>query len=178
MNYFRLFWNRSLKFNWQFGLFLILLFGIPRFVLVLGANETGNYNFTSIIFIVMWLTPFLLLNKEGRKAIGIQKPKKLYSLLNAFILGIAICVIVYLLGIWLYGNTLSNWFVYISKSYEGSLPADFASAKHIFFISFVIVSMTFSPIGEELLYRGLIHESFVKNWGNKKHLLWTVRLLP
>lgn len=31
-------WTRFFRYNWAFGLFLVLLFGIPRFVLVLEAN--------------------------------------------------------------------------------------------------------------------------------------------
>ncbi|MGB5272361.1 MAG: hypothetical protein WBN52_17855, partial [Eudoraea sp.] len=67
-----LFRFRKLQFNWQFGLTLILLFGIPRFLLVLEANRTGNYNFTSIIFVIMVLAPFLLLSNKGREIIGIK----------------------------------------------------------------------------------------------------------
>jgi len=67
-NYFRPFWERFLQLNWKFGLFLILIFGVPRFVIVLNANETGNYNFTSIIFIIMWLTPFLLLKGTSKNS--------------------------------------------------------------------------------------------------------------
>jgi hypothetical protein len=36
------------------------------------------------------------------------------------------------------------------------------------FIVFCIITMTFSPIGEELLYRGMIHESFVVKFGQNK----------
>jgi len=86
----------------------------------------------------------------------------------AFTLGALTCVAVYFLGIWLYGNTLSNWLVYIAKSYQGSLPPDFEASKQLYFIIFAIISVTFSPIGEELLYRGLIHESFVKRMGEQK----------
>ena len=38
----------------------------------------------------------------------------------------------------------------------------------MYFAIFAIIGMTFSPIGEELLYRGLIHQSFVPKFGNNK----------
>ena len=90
-----LFRGNRLRFNWQLGLTLIMLFGIPRFLVVLEANRTGNYNFTSLIFIIMWLTPFLLLKKEGRKMIGIKWTNKVQWLVISFVLGILACTIVF-----------------------------------------------------------------------------------
>jgi len=157
-----------IKFNWQFGLTLILLFGIPRIILVLEANRTGNYNFTSLIFVVMWLTPFLVLKKDGRNLMGIKKPLRKQWLLYSFLLGIAMCVVVFFLGEYLYQQSTENWFVYISNSY-GGIPSDgfTGKVKLIYFALFAIIGMTFSPIGEELLYRGLIHQSFVSRFGEK-----------
>jgi uncharacterized protein len=163
----------KLNFNWQFGLTLILLFGIPRFLLVLEANRTGNYSFTSIIFVLMWLTPFLLLKKEGRIIIGLKRPRSIKWLFYSFLMGISACILIFFLGKYLYQSTIENWFVYISNSY-GSIPADGLKGgnKLIYFIIFAVIGMTFSPIGEELLYRGLIHQSFVpKIGGNKASIL-------
>lgn len=161
--------EKLFKFNWQFGLALILFFGIPRFWFVLQANATGNYNFTSVIFLLMWLTPFVLLTKQGRRTIGIKKPKNYIWLFYSFLLGIIFCTIVYLLGKWLYHDTINNWFVYISNSY-GSISSQEleGSNRNIYFAIFAIIGITFSPIGEELLYRGLIHQSLVSKFGNNK----------
>tara|TARA_R110002167_G_scaffold23281_4_gene82715 strand:- start:50 stop:793 length:744 start_codon:yes stop_codon:yes gene_type:complete len=159
----------KLKFNWQFGLALILLFGIPRFVLVLEANKSGNYSFTSIIFLIMWLAPFVLLTKEGRQFIGIKWTKNLQWLARSFVLGILACAVIFLLGKYLYQDAIENWFVYISKSY-GNIPVEELNGNHkkIYFAVFAVIGMTFSPIGEELLFRGLIHQSFVSKFGNNK----------
>ena len=159
----------KLKFNWQFGLTLILLFGVSRFFFVLEANRTGNYSFTSIIFVLMWITPFLLLKKEGRNIIGLKRPRNIKWLFYSFLLGVFACIIVFILGKYLYQNTIENWFVYISNSY-GSIPADGLKGynRQIYFAIFAVIGMTFSPIGEEFLYRGLIHQSFVPEFGNNK----------
>ncbi|MGB5170465.1 MAG: CPBP family intramembrane glutamic endopeptidase [Eudoraea sp.] len=164
--YFR---SNKLRFNWQLGLFLILLFGIPRFVLVMEANRTGGYGLISIIFLIMWLVPFVLLNKAGQKLIGIRKPRNYRWLLPSFLLGILACSFVFALGIYLYELQIENWFVYISKSY-GGIPQESLSGndKTIHFLVLVLTGMTFSPIGEELLYRGLIHQSFVPLFGDNK----------
>ncbi|MBT8256850.1 MAG: CPBP family intramembrane metalloprotease [Bacteroidia bacterium] len=156
----------ALKFNWQLGLSLILIFGLPRFFLVLQANQTGNYNFTSLIFVLMALTPFILLTRNGRLAIKLKRPKSIGWILISLLLGLAAGILMYMLGKGLYGETISNWYVYISRSY-GSLPAgeSFESQKLTFFLIFAVIGMTFSPIGEEFLYRGLIHQSFVQRFG-------------
>jgi membrane protease YdiL (CAAX protease family) len=165
-NFFRF---NSLRFNWKFGLILILLFGIPRFLIVLDANRSGNYNFTSVIFVIMALSPLVLLNKDGRRAIGLKKSKNPFWLIKSFVLGILICTLIFLLGKVLYGESIDNWFVYISKSYR-SIPVEELKGnnKPLYFAMFALIGMTFSPIGEELLYRGLIHQSFVPSFGDNK----------
>ncbi len=168
MNDFRFKLKSSLRFNWQFGLALILLFGIPRFIIVLNANRTGDYSLTSIIFLLMWVTPFILLTRQGRNSIGIKKPEKYLWLIYSFIFGIAACTIVYFIGQWFYQNTTSHWFVYISNSYSIPIEQLEGTNRNIYFAIFAVIGMTFSPIGEELLYRGLIHQSFVAKFGKNR----------
>jgi len=161
-------WARLFRFDWKFGTALILIFGIPRFILVLFANTTGNYSSVPALFLLMWIAPFILLTKKGRKAIGMRSPRNYTWLFYAFIIGALVCTAVFLIGVLLYEKSLGNWYVYIAQSYQlpaGELrPTD----KRIYFIIFAIIGMTFSPIGEELLYRGLIHQSFVSRFGETR----------
>ncbi|WP_419213082.1 hypothetical protein ACNR9Q_02815 [Maribacter sp. X9] len=60
-------WRRVFNFNWKFGLFLILLICIPRFVLVLHGNVIGNMQFVGIMMLMMVIAPFVFLSKYGRK---------------------------------------------------------------------------------------------------------------
>lgn len=155
-------------YNYKFGLFLILLFGIPRFILVLDANSSGGgYGYVSIIFILMWFTPFILLSKEGRKNIGIRKPQNYIWLLYSFLIGFAFCAVMFFIADILFGDTINNCFNYISRSY--AVPAEaLETNRFMFFAMFSLVGMTFSPIGEELLYRGVVHGSFVDQFGERK----------
>jgi membrane protease YdiL (CAAX protease family) len=164
-NCFRSFFSR-LEFGWQLGLVLILLWGIPRFLIVMGANMSGNYQYVSIIFLTMIILPFLLLNSLGRKKIGLTKPI-IIAIIIALISGIIFCMVMYLTASRLFEGTTKNWFVYISRSFS-NLPKDLSySDRTIFFIIYAVISMTFSPIGEEFFYRGLVHECFSKSWGNR-----------
>jgi len=163
----RPFWNRLFNFNWKFGLFLILLICIPRFMLVLEANASGNYGYIGLVMVVSAVAPFIFLTKFGRKTIGITKPTKYNWLLFAFAAGLAASVLLYFLGQTLYGNSYQNWYQYIGNSYK--IPAGISDHdKKILFSIMALTGMTFSPIGEELFFRGIVHASFAKSIGDKK----------
>ncbi len=161
----RPFWTRYFKYDWKFGLFLLLIVCIPRFILVLNANETGNYSLIGLVMFVSALVPFFFLSKEGRKKIGLKTSVKWNVILFAFAIGIVISVFLYFVGEAMYGNTYENWFQYIGKSYN--IPEDIsAQSKRTMFLIMAITGMIFSPIGEELFFRGIVHRSFAKSIGN------------
>ncbi len=166
-NELRPFWNRIFSFNWKFGLFLILLICIPRFFLVLHANSSGSYGSIGLIMVISALAPFLFLGKYGRKQIGITKPSKYSWLLIAFASGLGASILLYFLGEILYGNSYENWYVYIAKSYKIPPGLD-QHNKAILFVIMALTGMTFSPVGEELFFRGIVHASFAKSIGEKK----------
>ena len=164
----RPFWQKYFKYNWIFGLVLILLFGIPRFIIVLQSNITGNYGKIGIIFLSMWLCPIIFLTRSGRRYIGIKKPVNYYWLLYSVIAGIFLCSIMFTVGILLYKHSYSNWFVYIAKSYSASGLILTDSNRLTYFLIYSVTGMTFSPIGEELFYRGIVHGSFAGQFGEQK----------
>ena len=164
----RPFWLKYFRFNWVFGLVLILLLGILRFIIVLHANITGNYGKIGIIFLCMWLCPIVFLTKTGRSYIGIKKPINYSWLLYSVFAGILLCVIVFAIGMLLYKHNYGNWFVYIAKSYNASGIILTDSNRLTYFLIYSITGMTFSPIGEELFYRGMVHGSFVGRFGEQK----------
>lgn len=155
-----------IKYNWILGLVLIVLFTIVRFILVIDAYVTKSYSIASFVFLAMIILPFILLNKEGRRYIGICKPKRASWLIPSFIVGLVIASVIYLLFTLLYGDTISNSYVYISQSYflEGLNDSN----RLAIFLAFCMSGMTFSPFGEELFYRGVIHGSFVQEFGERK----------
>ena len=157
--------------NWQLGIALILIFGGLRFIAVLYGIQSGDNKYLSIVFCLMILAPFALLTQKGRRFIKFQKPATWWSIVLSLLLGALSCTVVYLLGHWLYGNGMANWFRYIGESYPVDLQAIPTRDKQAYFIVFSIIGMTFSPFGEELLYRGLVHGSFVRGWGERRAAL-------
>lgn len=156
-----------MNFNIATGLFFIILFGAPRFAATLYANQSGNYSFMSIIFVVMWFMPVILLNRSGRSLIGFGQNLQWLRLIAVFIVGGLVSFMVYYIGNTLYGDTVANWYAYISRSYSLPNPIS-ADDRLIYFWIFVAIGITFSPIGEEFLYRGIIHQCFVPKLGENK----------
>ena len=167
VNELRSFWSRYFKFNWKLGIILIFLICIPRFFLVLQANANNNYSFIGLIMVVSAIIPFVFLNKNGQKQSGFTKTNRYSQLFLAFVSGLFFSFILYWIGQLLYGNSFENWYNYIGKSYN--IPAEINLAdKRILFIIMAATGMTFSPIGEELFFRGIVHTAFAKSVGDKK----------
>jgi len=163
----RPFWRKIFSFNWQFGLFLIIIICIPRFFLVLNANTSGNYGSIGIIMFVSAIAPFIFLTKYGRKEIGLTRPEKYRWLLIAFISGLTFSFLLHYLGQYFYGNTYENWYNYIGRSYKIPEGINFQDKK-VLFIIMAVTGMTFSPVGEELFFRGIVHAGFAKSIGENK----------
>jgi uncharacterized protein len=136
-------------------------------MLVLNANASGNYGSIGLIMFISAIAPYIFLSKYGRNKIGITRPKKYNWILVAFISGLLISLLLYFLGKGLYGNSYENWYSYIGKSYkipQGIKPND----KVILFTIMALTGMTFSPIGEELFFRGIVHSSFANSIGEER----------
>jgi len=160
-------WKKLFKFNWKFGLLLIFLICIPRFILVLNANATKNYGSLGVIMILSGLAPFAFLTRKGLKKIGITKPKNYRWLLLGFSIGLVLSFLLFFLGDYLYGGSYENWYSYIGQSYN--IPPDIGKDDRvILFLGMAITGMIFSPIGEELFFRGIVHSSFAQSIGEKK----------
>jgi membrane protease YdiL (CAAX protease family) len=135
--------------------------------MVLDANVKGDYSSIAIIMIISALIPFVLLTKSGLGQLGLTKPKSFFRLIFAFISGLLFSLLLCYLGKLLWGNTYSNWYEYIGKSYN--IPMEMARHdKTILFSITALTGMIFSPIGEELFFRGIVHLSFAKSIGETK----------
>ncbi|HBH24493.1 MAG TPA: CPBP family intramembrane metalloprotease [Cytophagales bacterium] len=167
MAYFKSQFENTLSLKPWLGWSLIIFFGLLRFGLVLHANIHSDYRYVSLIFMVMIILPFLLLNKKGKRLIGISRPESLKWIFYGALLGILICTLTYWTGNLLYGDSLNNWFMYISRSYGVEQDLLYEN-RWMYFGIFSLMGITFSPLGEELLYRGLIHECFVDKYGDNQ----------
>jgi len=162
------FWNKFFDFNWKFGLFLIIIICVPRFILVLNANYLGTYSPSiALIMTISAIAPFIFLTRFGRKQIGITKPENFNWLSVGIVCGLVASFTLFFIGQILYDDSYQNWYHYIGKLYN--IPANVTKDdKRVMFVIVAFTSMIFSPIGEELFFRGIVHSSFAKSIGEKK----------
>lgn len=163
-------WRRFFYFNWKLGFFLVFVVCIPRFILVLDANVSGNYGLIGAVMVISALAPFIFLSKPGRIRIGLVRTNKYRWTILAFICGVLASLILFYIGRVLYGHSNENWYVYIAKSYK--IPSGIAETdKKVMFFIMAVTGMTFSPIGEELFFRGIVQSSFAASFGEKRALI-------
>lgn len=163
---------RWLRFDVRTGLLFLALFTVVRFGLVLEANVSRSYALVSLCFVlcfvVMAVLPLALLRQEGRRRIGMVWPVRPAHLLTALLAGGLCCGAMILSAGWLFGSGDDNAFHYIAGTYAG-LPSPMDDqTRLILFLVFAAIGMTFSPIGEELFYRGLVHECFAGPLGERR----------
>ncbi|HEY0026798.1 MAG TPA: CPBP family intramembrane glutamic endopeptidase [Allosphingosinicella sp.] len=150
------------------GWILLALFSVIRVGLVLHANVTRNYALVSLLFVIMASTPLILLRRPGRERIGIIWRPRLSGLIIGIALGASCCAAMLLSAHMLFGSGEDNAFVYIAATYTGLPPVMTDTQRWIYFGVFALIGMTLSPIGEELFYRGLVHECFVGRMGERR----------
>jgi membrane protease YdiL (CAAX protease family) len=156
------------RLDWKTGALLIALFSLLRFALVLHATLTRNYQLVALIFVAMLALPFLVLTRAGRQAIGLRWPRHWWGLLLGAAVGIGSCTALFYLTTFCFGFGEGNSFAYIAKSY-GNLPAVLnEQTRWVYFLIYSSMSMLFSPIGEELFYRGLVHACFSPRLGHSR----------
>ena len=159
--------RRFVRFDVRTGILLLVVFGLGRLVLVLQANVTGSYQLVSVVFVAMAVLPWVVLTRPGRRKIGIVRPALWRWVLPAAIAGVTAFLAVYATAAALWGVTVQNPFAYIAGTYT-NVPDSPSDADRLnYFIIYALIGILVSPIGEELLYRGLAHESLATRLGNR-----------
>jgi membrane protease YdiL (CAAX protease family) len=150
------------------GWILLGLFSVARVVLVLHANVAGSYALVSLLFVVMALTPIMLLAHPGRQRIGLRWRLRPFGAFAGILIGASCCAAMIASAHLLFGPGENNAFAYVARSYSGLPPVMSEVERLILFVVFALIGMTLSPLGEELFYRGLVHECFAGKIGERR----------
>ncbi len=166
--FFKKYWEQIGVSLFATGIVSALLFAAARAIGTIGPTA---YRFILPAgFILMALMPFIFLNKEGRRKIGFQKSATLKYYLIAIAAGAGLAVICYVLGLFLYGSSADNWFVSIKNSYFNTFDTNGKPLIQLFII-FTIPALLFSPIGEEILFRGFLQEALATKMPDNKAMI-------
>lgn len=140
-----------------FILLLVIVFSAMRAVGVLGPSSLRWL--LPLGFCIMAVLPWVLLTNAGRRDIGLKKPEKSFQYLQAIVFGFAASFLCFLLGYVLFGHGVNNWYVNISNSYKVIMDTSGMSFWMLMLI-FTVPAIIFSPIGEEIFYRGVLQKTF------------------
>jgi membrane protease YdiL (CAAX protease family) len=114
--------------------------------------------FLPLGFTLMALLPVIFFSRRGRIKVGFVKARRINFYMAAVFIGSGLAFFCWLLGDLVYSNTSNNWFVSIHTSYLRSMDV---SAMPVLqqFIIFTVPAVIFSPVGEEIFFRGFLQES-------------------
>lgn len=149
-------WKRWQTNALGLAIFFIILFATIRAVGMLGPRSLGPL--IPLGFVIMMMLPFIFLTSEGRRQIGLRKSNSAISYIAAIIYGATAASVCFLLGVLLFDHTPDNWFITIRNYYVGQVPGSMNMPLSRFFIIVTLPALIFSPIGEEIFFRGFLQD--------------------
>lgn len=150
------------------GIIAGLLFAAIRAIGIIGPQA---YRFVLPVgFIIMMLMPFIFLNKEGRRKAGLVKSKAAKYYLIAIAAGAALALVCFGSGWLLFGLSADNWFISIKNSYFRTFDTTGMSLQQLFII-FTGPALIFSPIGEEIFFRGFLQEALATKFSYRRSMI-------
>ena len=158
----------SLRSALLWAMFLSLLFVALR---VLGSMGGRVWQpLLPIGFVLMMLVPWLLLTPHGRRQIGLVRSASLHGYFTALVMGVAMASLCYALGVILFGNSADHWFVSIANNYRSIVNTANMGLLRLHLI-FTIPAILFSPIGEEIFFRGFLQQALQEKFSSASSLI-------
>lgn len=111
-----------------------------------------------VSFTVMALMPWLLMNGEGRRQIGLRRPDRAGAWLPAIAYGALASAACFMVGVALFGRSADNWFVSIADNYRGIMDTTGMSLLTLH-LAFTLPALIFTPIAEEIFFRGILQRT-------------------
>lgn len=121
-------------------------------------------------FILMTLMPFIFLDKEGRRRVGLVRSNSGKHYWTATMDGAILALVCYGLGLFLFGLSDDNWFISIKESYLRTFDTSGMSIQQLF-ITFTVPALIFSPIGEEIFFRGFLQEALTTKFSYRNAMI-------
>lgn len=122
-------------------------------------------------FTLMALTPYLFFSQAGRRRAGLRLPRRPQWILWGLLLGVLGAVFFYWLGVTLFGETNDNWFVSVRRAFPVSAEMAGVSTAQLFWI-LTIPSLIFSPIGEEIFFRGFLQQTVEERFNHRTGVIF------
>ncbi len=148
-----------------FVLVLAVVFAVMRAVGMLGPRSLQY--FLPASFLMMMLMPWILLNREGRRQMGLVFPTRVHGFISAIVLGALLAIACFAIGFVLFGTSVDNWYISIANNYRSIMDTSRFTMMQLHLI-FTLPALLFSPIGEELFFRGLLQRALEERFSSVK----------
>lgn len=109
-------------------------------------------------FVLMMAMPWLILNKTGRLQIGLRKPASWADYPPAVLAGALAALACGVAGVLLFGRSADNWYLSVAANYRGIMDTSRYGIVQLHLI-FTLPALVFSPVGEEIFFRGLLQRA-------------------
>jgi len=156
-----------------FTLFPVAIIAGILFAAVRAIGTIGPPAFRFILpggFVVMALMPLVFLDKRGWRKVGFVKSNAAKYYVYAIISGAVLGLLCYGLGLWLFDLSNDNWFVSIKNSYLRTFDTTGIPARQLLVV-FTIPALIFSPIGEEIFFRGFLQEALASKFSDRNAMI-------
>lgn len=146
----------SIKASIALVMLLMVIFSIMR---AIGLFGPGSLRWLLPLgFCIMAILPWVMLTPDGRRDIGIARASSPIAYLHASVASVVASLMCFLLGYLLFGETIDNWYVNIGNSYKQVMDTSGMSFWLLSLI-FTLPAIIFSPIGEEIFFRGQLQKT-------------------
>jgi len=162
-------WKRWRTNAVGFAVFFAIFFAAVRGVGMLGPQSVRPL--IPLGFVMMMILPFNFLRADGRRQIGLIKSKTPSTYIAAIFYGATAASLCFVLGILLFDKSPDNWFITIRNYYGAQIPGAMDMPLQRFFIIATVPALIFSPIGEEIFFRGFLQDAFQTRFGLRSSML-------
>jgi membrane protease YdiL (CAAX protease family) len=102
--------------------------------------------------VLLALVPWILLSRQDRAQVGLKPSTRPREYPLALLYGALASLVCFAIGYSLFGTSQDNWFVSVGDSFRAQ-PTDGLGLLQLS-LMFTLPGMLFSPIGEEIFFRG------------------------
>jgi membrane protease YdiL (CAAX protease family) len=161
--FFRPFWSWKHCPPWLIALLAMMILGGMRVYAMLGPPAAQALYL--VYCVATCCLPFFLLSSAGRAEIGLDpKETSKVSIACCALAGAGYAVFFFCAGQFIYGNSPENWDLSIRaylriEDLRGLMPPAAIVALYL------IPALTLTPVGEEMLFRGVVQQAFARRWG-------------
>jgi membrane protease YdiL (CAAX protease family) len=151
------FWKKWRVNALAIGFFFALFFAAIRGFGMLGPQAARPL--IPLGFAIMMVLPFIFLTRDGRRQMGLARSSSASIYFAAILYGAIAATICYVTGRLLFQTSPDNWFITIRNYYLSQVPGGMNMPLMRFFLIITIPALIFSPIGEEIFFRGFLQEA-------------------